>query len=629
MSTETNEKVHSTTLYIITVLLSACSIIYEFIVAHTLSTFAANTVVWYSVVVGIFLMAMGTGAILCEKWKAGKDTWNSLFRVEMLLTLVGGTASLLIHLAHYAHLNMRYNEYSEGGVLVFFVISISVGALVGILSGFELPLLIELGKKTETKQGRVNRVRAMDYVGALIGGLLFPLVLLRFFETFTIGFLAALVNLLIAWYILFAHGGTRRLFLRYSLSIVLFVSLIVGFLNLRPLEQFLLKRFYYALEIWLPWDFLPLPADMPYIERVSSPYQKIDLVHDFLGAPSDILREAYTTKFEDQPDFPVEVCLHLNFDNQFCSTYEEVYHEYFAHVPIIATRTVPEEVLIVGGGDGILIKELLKYHQVKKITHVDLDGVFIEWVMNHPAMSYLNQGALENPRVTRKILDGYIYMRTSDDMFDAIYLDLPDPTDYHLSRLYSREFYSAVRRHVKEGGFIAFDAGGVALYDSPDKEFEQEVSEFNTWEIFYSTLRAAGYETIVPFNSYLERDNEKAFEILAGATPIVEPRHKEEFDSLQGEERTKMIERAKKSFVLRHVLGLQQGFIVATPDKRELSRDYLDMGIDTYVLNRKRYETAFLDEEDFPLDGEPNFRLVNSIFRPRLPNRPVTQIRLP
>ncbi|MCH7565516.1 MAG: hypothetical protein IH968_17020, partial [Gemmatimonadetes bacterium] len=184
----------------ITVIVSACSLLYELLIAQTLSLLAGNTVVWYSLTVGAYLGAMGLGAVLFRP-RFGGSAWASLFTVEVVLSAVGAGAVVLIQLAHSVHLYLSPSP-DGAGLFVFFGVSLTMTLLVGLLSGIELPLLISIGKDLARGGRLTNRVLGWDYIGSLVAGLLFPLALVPFVSLPVIGFLTAVANLSVAAYVL-------------------------------------------------------------------------------------------------------------------------------------------------------------------------------------------------------------------------------------------------------------------------------------------------------------------------------------------------------------------------------------------------------------------------------------------
>ena len=186
--------------FTITVILSACSLLYELLIAQTLSMLAGNTVVWYSLTVGTYLGSMGIGAILFED-RVKKSGWGSLYVVELLLSIIGAAAVVLLQLMHGVTLYLHLTPHPIS-LWFFFGLSFAVIIAVGVLSGIELPLLIRLGNDVAGETKVTNRVLGWDYMGALVGGLVFPLLLVPYFDLVFIGFTIALTNVMVAAYVL-------------------------------------------------------------------------------------------------------------------------------------------------------------------------------------------------------------------------------------------------------------------------------------------------------------------------------------------------------------------------------------------------------------------------------------------
>ena len=264
-----------------------------------------------------------------------------------------------------------------------------------------------------------------------------------------------------------------------------------------------------------------------------------------------MLIDAYSTKYIEDPSQPKNRFLFLNGDFQVTSNYEELYHEYFAHVPVLANGTVPQKVLVMGAGDGLLIRELVKYDQIREITHVDLDPKLIELARTHPVLTAMNDNSLDDPRVRTVLGDAYQYIRRSSDTYDAIYLDFPDAKDYNLSKLYSSEFFHFVRQRLSDGGFAVLDAPGS---DLPDRNNILTLRPGSDWDVYYHTIKKGGFEWVTPYFTNLERQNARAMEIL-------QQRYRSGFDG--GGTRTEEIIQARMArFVADHALSLMQGFLL-------------------------------------------------------------------
>jgi spermidine synthase len=603
-----------------TVIVSACSLLYELLIAQTLSLLAGNTVVWYSLTVGAFLGAMGLGATLSRP-RSGGAAWRSLFTVELALSAVGAGAVVLIQLAHSLHLYL-WAAPVEVGLFLFFGVSLTMTLLVGFFSGIELPLLISLGNEMAPDGRLTNRVLGWDYIGSLAAGVIFPLVLLPFVSLPVIGFLTALVNLSVAAYVLRRFVPRDSWVLeRYVATAALCCLLLVGTSQGSAIQQYFLKRYYFhfeAAERGLPFNALD---DLPDVTRAYSPYQKIDLVHDPSGFPTDMLLEAYSDKWLRYPDFPKYYYLFLNGDFQLSSSHEESYHEWFAHVPIILRGEAPPRVLVMGAGDGLLIRELVKYDSIRSIKHVDLDRTLVELARTHPVLTAMNRGALDDPRIDTEFSDAYQYLRKSSEEFDAVYLDFPYVKDYNLSKLFSREFFHFLRERLAAGGFAVLDAPGQRYYDQPDESGDMRMVPGGEWEIYYNTIRAAGFEAIVPFHSALETENPAAYVLLdswEGTPDLLDPR--------TGQDRSELRSDWMRRLVAQHAANSQEGFIVIWKGDAPAA-EYRDPGVELSILNERRFGLSF--PPPFPLSAEIDMRWVNSILRPTLPTIPLWSTRRP
>lgn len=603
-------------------ILAACSLVYELLIAQSLSLLAGNTVIWYSLTVGLYLGAMGVGTAI-STMRSGESRLDDLFAVELLLSGVGAAAVMMIQVAHYIYI--FFASTMEGAsVLGFFGVSMIMIVMVGVLSGVELPLLILVGKEFAGGKKITNRVLGWDYIGALVAGVLFPLVLLPNLSLPVIGFVTAIVNLLVAGYLLHRFiPNPRGLGPKTAFVVAFGLVLVLGSFKGSAIEQYFLKRYYFSPESEQVAGLFGSLRDIPTVFRAHSPYQKIDLVDDPARFNTDLLLPLFSDKFEKYPDSRRNQFLYLNGDFQLSSSHEELYHEWFAHIPIIMSEEVPERVLVLGGGDGLLIRELLKYDGVRSITHVDLDRTLVELARTHPAFTAMNRGALDDPRVQTQYGDAYQYIRKSTETFDAIYMDFPYVKDYEVAKLLSREFYHFVRGRLAEGGFAVLDAPGRNYFPRRDAGGNIRLVPGGEWQIYSNTLRAAGFESLVPFTTNLDADNPKALAFLASwrGTPS--------FPDLETGEPREEIRRAWMSqLVAQHVSYFSESFILVWKDNRDIEvPQYRDPGVELLILNGKRFALAF--PGPFSLEAPVDAALVNSILRPRLPVMGVWQVRRP
>jgi spermidine synthase len=160
-------------------------------------------------------------------------------------------------------------------------------------------------------------------------------------------------------------------------------------------------------------------------------------------------------------------------------------------------RKTPEKVLILGGGDGLLARELLKIEGVESITLIDLDPKMIELSRTYPPLLKLNEGALNSDRVEVMVGDAFIFLKETNKKWDAILIDFPLPYSFDLSRLYSTEFYSLIKQRLTEAGGALFDAPLLIKVNENGKAEESEAIN-----ILASTLKQSGIENPFIFGAY-------------------------------------------------------------------------------------------------------------------------------
>lgn len=589
--------------YALALVLSACSLLYELLIAQTLTLIAANMVVWYSLTVGTYLAAMGVGAILCNSF-AWFQSWKLLFRIEIMLSVLGAFAVILLELMHTLYIMFEPGPIAmKIAMTAFFTFAFIITFLIGMLTGMELPLLIKLGNHLAGNRHVTNRVLGWDYMGALVGGVVFPLCMLPFLPLHTIGFLIAAINLIAAAYILWRFlSHTPGLALKTLGCIIFAAVLVAGCTEGESIEQFFMKKYYYYHTLAGGHGGLfDRMRDKPKVFRESSPYQKIDIVQ-FPNLFNNGLIDAYSTKFTSNPSMPRNYAFFLNGDDQFVAAHEELYHEWLAHVPIIINGKVPKRILVLGGGDGLLHRELLKYKEVKCITQVDIDKKLVKLAKTHPFLTAVNDYAYDDPRVHTIYGDAYQYLRKyKGEPYDAIYMDFPDIADYNLAKLYSREFFHFANRSIKNDGFVALDTPGVFYGKEPENNsfLNEHRGDF---DILDNTAWLAGFKSVIPFYSILEVDNPRADKMLTGRTDQV-----------------------RIAYLNNYTERMQEGFMLLRKDERYGPFKYIDFGIKLHILNEKRFKLSLPELEES--EEKVDLRQVNSILRPTLPDGMLWYIR--
>lgn len=231
--------------YLLTIIVACCSILYEFLIAQSISTTMGNTALRYNLTIGLFIASMGLGALLYKKL-ISKDSFKEFIKVELLLSLVGGVAPVLVlivdYFFNYVSKQFGLSFFSSWVQTPLFTINHLLIVAIGFLSGLELPLLMDMGKQFKATKGHL--VLAYDYLGTLIGAILFPIVILPSLHIFTIGYIVSLVNILIALFVLIKMKVENQKFkIIIWAMLALWVLLI---LNAGNVNKFIIDKFYFG-----------------------------------------------------------------------------------------------------------------------------------------------------------------------------------------------------------------------------------------------------------------------------------------------------------------------------------------------------------------------------------------------
>jgi len=167
-------------------------------------------------------------------------------------------------------------------------------------------------------------------------------------------------------------------------------------------------------------------------------------------------------------------------------------------------------VLVLGGGDGLAVREILKYPAVESVTLVDLDPEMTRLFATHPLLTKLNDGSLTSPKVHVINADAFVWLDQNTDVFDFAVVDFPDPNNYGVGKLYTSAFYRALERHVSRGGMF--------VVQSTSPLFARQ----SFWSIV-ETLKRAGLKTY-PYHVYVPSFGEWGFTLASSAdTPRYAP----------------------------------------------------------------------------------------------------------
>lgn len=388
-------------LLVTTLLISICSIIYELIISSISSYLQGDSITQFSITIGLYMSAMGIGSYLSKFVK--NKLFNKFVFIEMSVGILGGFSGLILFMS---------NIYTEIYDLIMYALII----LIGIFVGLEIPILTRIIENNESNvRKNLANIFTFDYIGGLIGSLVFPLFLFPKLGFITTTLLVGSINIVVSLLIIFRYKNYIEKYKTVRMISLACLVIILGFL-------FTGKMITTNIEQGLYRD------DVILMEQ--TPYQKIVM-----------------TKHKD------DVRLFLDGNLQFSTSDEYRYHEALVHIPMLYAKS-HKKVLILGGGDGLAARELLKYDDVEKIVLVDIDKEMTDLCSTNKQLADLNQNSLKNEKVKVINEDAYIFVQENQEEFDVIIIDFPDPNSETLNKLYTNVFYNYVKANMTEDGVM-------------------------------------------------------------------------------------------------------------------------------------------------------------------------------
>lgn len=436
-------------------LIATCGLVYELLAGTLASYLLGDTVTQFSTVIGAYMFSMGVGSWISRYIARGLVL--RFVQVEMLVGLVGGFSTTLLFIAFGHQWGFR--------LVLYLLVSI-----IGMLVGLEIPLLLRILKDRIEFRDLVSQILSLDYLGALAASILFPLVLVPKLGLIRSAFLFGLLNVAVAIWGTYIFGSSLKAARLVRLQcFVAAVLLLLGVVFSDRLATFTEQALY---------------TDDIILAR-SSPYQRIVL----------------TRKHGD-------LRLFLSGHLQFSSADEYRYHEALVFPGLLSVPS-PKRVLVLGGGDGLAVRELLKHPGVEQITLVDLDPMMVRLFSSTPLLTDLNKKAFSDPRVRVVHADAFVWLNENRETFDFAVVDFPDPSNFSVGKLYTTSFYRRLAARLA--------APGRFVVQSTSPLFARR----SYWCIA-ETIKATGHQ-IRPYHVYVPSFGEWGF-ILASREAFEAPR---------------------------------------------------------------------------------------------------------
>ena len=406
-------------------------IVAEYVLSTLASYFIGNPVLQFTLIVSLMLFSMGLGSRLSRS--LNKNLLEIFIVIEIILSLLVSFSAIAVYTTYVSH------HFSW---ILIYLLSIFVGLLIGL----EIPLVTRINDQFEELKVNIASVLEKDYYGSLIGGLFFAFVGLPYLGLTYTPFVLGLINFTVALWLFFKLKDLIKPSFYKKLALAFMLTgaiIIIGFIFAKPIIEY--------------GDQQKYRDRIVYAEQ--TPYQKIVL-----------------TQWNDV------YSVFINGNLQLSSFDEYLYHEPLIH-PVMQLSSQKERVLLLGGGDGCAVREILKYSDVKSITVVDLDPAMTNLGKDNSILQKINKSSLSNQAVEIHNADAYKFLENSEITYDVIIIDLPDPNNVDLAKLYSKEFYQECNNHLSPGGYIITQAG----------------SPYYATKAFYcieKSMKSAGFQTL-------------------------------------------------------------------------------------------------------------------------------------
>lgn len=431
----------------------AAGLVYEYVLSTVNTYLVGNSIEQFSITIGIMFLMMGVGGFMQKYMRHGLV--ETFVLAELLLVLLGGFSPIAMQ---WVFSTMQAD---------FPWIKMVYVCCIGLLIGIEIPLVMRINERFTTSLGsNIAGTWAWDYVGGALGVAVW-IAMLRLYVPIThISFFVAGCNLAVAIVALWFFWRRGLLQWKFSgigaalVSVLVVVMTVAGFANVDTWSKVLSQKLY----------------EDPIVFQEQTKYQNIVMTE------TPDLDSANGKTYE----------LFLNGNKQFNSKDEKIYHELLVH-PAMNLAARHERVLVLGGGDGMALREIVKYPDVKEVTLVDLDPGMIELARTNPLVTQLNGNSFADARVhssmpagihdtgeqrdvrvdtgandpsdgspvTESIgkvdiftIDADLFVSAQTGPWDVVIVDLPDPNSIELSKLYSEEFYSKIKHNMSPDGIV-------------------------------------------------------------------------------------------------------------------------------------------------------------------------------
>lgn len=460
-------------------LFSFCSLSYQYLITNLNIYIFSDTFVWRSLTIGLFILGLSYSAYQVSK--KNNSSIEYLLKVEKKIILLAIFTTTLYYLndniANYLF-SVEKNAYDSTNLLLlknnlilykiyFISFSSIISFLFGYYTGYELPIISDLCNNENS-----GKLLFFNYLGSLISGLIVVILVshLNIHLTFINILMINLIGILIL--------NQKLLFKNILIYSILIIT---SFYTTDYFKSLSLNSKYNLEYLNYDWKNIFYREDFLDIKDYKTKYQTVDII----------------TEKKD-----VKVFLDGKF--QLDTKAEKDYHHSMVHIPFSLKKvSYDSKVLILGGGDGFILREVFKYKINKEnITHVELDSKFLDLMNNNEIIKEKNKGSLDNIKIKRIIDDAYSWIKKNNTKYDFVIIDFPYPYSYDLARLYSIEFYSFVKESLKKNGIALVDIPLFRKKYLQRYDYDNELNLINN--ILYATITKVNFN----YSKFFKINNE-------------------------------------------------------------------------------------------------------------------------
>jgi len=504
MFSKNTHYVDDTLLILTMAVLAGCGLIYEYLLSHYAGRVLGVMESTIYTMIGLMIVSMGLGAFAARKVRCA---FNGFVYLELIIALLGSSAILIIGglIAITQILPtiiadtflLPPDMTPHGGIfkllnVIAFNSPYFFGVILGFFIGMEIPLIARIREDIHGQHlaNNLGTIYGADYIGAGIGAAIWVLFLLSI-DISKAAAITASLNLIAGSFFILRYWQKltwRKTFVSLHLILALIIILLFNLGN----------------------QWLNQMNSLLYLDKVvystKTRYQQLTFTERHMGINAD------TTQHNI-------INFYLNGRLQFSSIDEHIYHDYLV-APVLAGSARHDNILIIGGGDGLALRDVLNYAP-KSVTLIDLDSELIN-VFQTPSkhlptrltkqIKNINKNSLQDKRVNIVRADAFIAINNllnAKKVFDAIIVDLPDPSHPDLNKLYSVNFYARLKQLLSGDGLIAI----------------QSTSPYHAKSSFISigkTLSAANFLHVQQYHDNVPSFGEWGWTIAAkmGASPL-------------------------------------------------------------------------------------------------------------